>query len=100
MSRYDLDPFFTITEGKMIIDFVFEELVNEVILVYVNDILVFKGRYNELVYRIYVLEKNLCELNFKKVIQLHLDGDVLNQRLHSFVQKKKGENNGRNNTTF
>lgn len=92
------DPFLTIHEGKITLDFIFDALVNGVILVYVNNILVFKGRYNELVYRIYVLGKNLCTLNFKKVLQLHIDGDVLNQRLHSFVQKRKEQNNGRNNS--
>ena len=97
MSRYDLDPFLTITEGKLIVDFVLDAFVDKLIHVYVNDVLVFKGRYNELVYRIYITGENHCELNFKKVLQLHINGDVLNQRLHSFIQKKKGENNGRNN---
>ena len=83
------DPFLTIKENGVTLDFLFDSLVDDIIHVFANDQLVFKGRYNELVYRIYILEKNLCELNFKKVLQLHINGDVLNQRLYFFVQKRK-----------
>jgi len=83
------DPFLTIKENGVILDFLFDELVDDIIHVLVNDRLVFKGRYNELIYRIYILEKNLCELNFKKVILLHLNGDELSKRLYFFVKKRK-----------
>lgn len=90
MSRYDLDPFFTLREGKITIDFVADH--EDVIRVYANDILVFRGRYRELIYRIYITGANTCEFNFKRTLKLHQDGNALNERIHKAYNERKKQN--------
>lgn len=90
MSRYDLDPFLIIHEGKITLDFVIDH--EDVIRVYANDILVFIGRLRELVYRIYLTGENRCELNFKKVLKLQQDGNALNECIHKAYNERKKQN--------
>ena len=63
MKYYDLDPFLTIQEGRNTLDFTYDR--EDIIRVYVNNVLAFNGRLRELVYRIYLTGENRCELNFK-----------------------------------
>lgn len=88
MKYLEVDPFLTITEGKITLDFVFDH--EDAIRVYANDILVFRGRYRELIYRIYITGANTCELNFKRTLKLHQDGNALNERIHKALLKMKG----------
>ena len=90
MPRYDLDPFLTITEGKITLDFIIDH--EDIIRIYANDILVFIGRLRELVYRIYLTGENHCELNFKKVLKLQQDGNALNERIHKAYNERKKQN--------
>ena len=90
MKRFDLDPFLTIREGRITLDFVFDH--EDVIRVYVNDILAFNGRLRELIYRIYITGENRCELNFKKVLKLHLDGNALYERVYKAFKRKENKN--------
>lgn len=87
MRHFELDPFFTIVEGKLTLDFVADH--EDAIRVYVNNVLVFAGRLRELIYRIYITGENLCELNFKKVLKLHIDGNALYGRIHKAFNNRK-----------
>lgn len=87
MKYFDIDPFFTIVEGKTTLDFVADH--EDTIRVYANDILVFSGRLRELVYRIYITDEGSCELNFRKVLKLHINGNVLYERIHKAFNKRK-----------
>ena len=87
----DLDPFFTLHEGKITLDFIIDH--EDIIRIYANDILVFIGRLRELVYRIYLTGENLCELNFKKVLKLNIDGNALYGRIHKAFNNRKENKN-------
>ena len=91
MNYLETNPFLTINEGKLTLDFVSDH--EDVIRVYANDVLAFNGRLRELIYRIYITGENLCELNFKKVLKLNIDGNALYGRIHKAFNNRKENKN-------
>ena len=91
MKYYDLDPFLTIQEGRVTLDFTYDR--EDVIHVYVNNVLAFNGRLRELIYRIYITGEKTCELNFKRTLKLHQDGNALYERVYKLLQIKRKEKN-------
>lgn len=90
----NLVPFLTVQEGKIILDFVAVPSDHEdAIRIYVNDVLAFNGRLRDFIYRIYLTGENRCELNFKKVLKLNLDGNALYGRIHKAFNNRKENKN-------
>ena len=94
MSCLETYPFLTVHEGKITLDFFADRTDREdVICVYANDVLAFVGRLRDFVYRIHITGENLCELNFKKVLELNIDGNALYGRIHKAFNNRKENNN-------
>lgn len=92
--RYYDDPFLTIQEGRITIDFVSDH--EDIIRIYANNVLAFNGRLRELIYRIYITGEKTCELNFKRTLKLHLNGNAL----YECVYKAYKERNRKNEEAF
>ena len=89
--RYYDDPFLTIHEGRITLNFVSDH--DDVVRVYANNVLVFNGRLRELIYRIYITGEKTCELNFKRTLKLHQDGNALYERVYKAFNNRKENKN-------